>query len=78
MITIRIPLPRIDSGAVTNLIGVAGLLAIAFAVGALADNFWWAVLLGGVFAFAVSALNQAMAQQTPPKTRPLSTVGRTG
>jgi hypothetical protein len=61
MVTIRIPVP---SGILaSNLLGVVGLLAIVVAIGALAG--WpWALLAGGVFAVALTALAQAGARES--------------
>lgn len=50
---------------ISNLIGLAGLAAVAAAVGALAGNWWWSALLGGVFAVAVAAVAQWNALRLP-------------
>lgn len=55
---VRIPLP--SSMAVTNVLGVLGLVAIVVAVAMLAGA-GWAVGTGGVFAVAVSVLAQTAA-----------------
>lgn len=59
MVTIRIPaLPR---GLFTNLLGVAGLVAVVVAIGALTD--WrWALLAAGVFAVALHVVAQLNAE----------------
>jgi hypothetical protein len=51
---IRIRLPRFSAGALSNLVGVLGLVAVALAVGGLTGNWWWSVLLGGVFAVGLA------------------------
>ncbi|MCW2859105.1 MAG: hypothetical protein JWP48_813 [Actinoallomurus sp.] len=60
---IKIRLPRIAAGALSNLVGLLGLLAIATAVGALAGDWWWSVLVTGVFGVALAALAQIAEQQ---------------
>lgn len=59
MVTIRIPaLPR---GLFTNLLGVAGLVAIVVAIGALTD--WrWALLSSGVFAVVLHVVAHLNAE----------------
>lgn len=52
---VRIPLP--SSMLLSNLIGLAGLVAVVVAVGLLA-GFAWALLCAGVMAVAMCALAQ--------------------
>jgi hypothetical protein len=83
VVTIRIPVPR---GLGSNLLGLAGLLAFALAVGGLSGNWWWSVLIGGVFSFGLAVLIQmapaqahASAAATAEATQEiprLATVGR--
>jgi hypothetical protein len=62
---VRVPLPRITPGALTNLLGVAGLIAIVVAVGMLAGAAW-AVLAAGLMAVGLTVLAQlGQAQQAP-------------
>lgn len=56
---IRIRVPHIPSGAVSNILGLLGILAMVVGVGGLTGNVWWSVLTGGVFAVALAALAQA-------------------
>lgn len=51
---IRFKVPRIPPGLLANLLGLAGLIAVALTVGGLAGNWWWSVGVGGVFAVALS------------------------
>jgi len=51
---IRLRVPRMPAGLAANLLGLAGLVALAVAVGALAGSWWWSVGLGGVFAVGLS------------------------
>lgn len=51
---IRFKVPRIPPGLLSNLLGLAGLIAVALAVGGLTGNWWWTVAAGGVFAVALS------------------------
>jgi hypothetical protein len=53
---IRFRVPRVPPGLGANLLGLAGLIAVALAVGALAGSWWWSVGVGGVFAVALSWL----------------------
>lgn len=62
MTEIRIPVPRLPAGLVGNLVGLAGLVAVAVAVGELAGNWWWSLLLGGVFAVGLSYVAGAHAE----------------
>lgn len=55
--TVTIHVPRLPAGAAANLIGLAGLLAVALALGGLA-GWWWALLSAGVFAVALSYVAQ--------------------
>jgi hypothetical protein len=70
-VEIRVRLPRVTGGLLTNLLGVLGLAAVVLAVGGLTGNWWWSVLVGGLFAVAVSYvanLNQA-AEPAPLRAR---------
>lgn len=51
---IRFKVPRVPPGLLSNLLGLAGLIAVAVAVGALAGNWWWSVGVGGLFAIGLS------------------------
>jgi hypothetical protein len=53
-VEIRIKVPRMPSGLLPNLIGLIGLIAVALAAGGLTGNYWWSVLVGGVFAIGVA------------------------
>lgn len=65
---VRFRIPRLPAGALSNLVGLLGLVAIALAVGALAGSWWWSVLAGGVAAVGLCALAQA---QDAAATRPV-------
>jgi hypothetical protein len=43
---------------ISNLLGAAGLAVIAAAVGALAGDWWWSALAGGVFAVVLAGVAQ--------------------
>lgn len=70
---IRIAVPRLPSGAGANIVGLLGLLGVVLAVGGLAGNWWWSVLVGGVFAVGLSYIAQthaaaeAEAAPAPPR-----------
>lgn len=55
-------LPRISLGAVSNLVGLLGLIAIAIAVGGLTGNWWWSLLAGGTVGVVVAYLAGLTAQ----------------
>ncbi|MDH2425774.1 hypothetical protein [Sphaerisporangium sp. TRM90804] len=72
-------LPSISLGAVSNMVGLLGLVAVAVAVGGLLGSWWWTCLSGGVFAVGLAVLAgmsaQAQAQaeaagQAPAVLRP--------
>ncbi|MEU4576621.1 hypothetical protein [Nonomuraea sp. NPDC023979] len=70
---IRIRLPRFSAGALSNLVGVLGLVAVALAVGGLSGSWWWSVLVGGVFAVGlayVAAIGAESAEQRIDLDRP--------
>lgn len=51
---IRFKVPRVPPGLFGNLLGLAGLIAVAVALGGLTGNWWWSGLAGGVFAVVLS------------------------
>lgn len=58
---IRIAVPRVPTGLVANLLGLAGLVAVTLAVGGLTGSWWWSALVGGVFAVGLSYVAQTQA-----------------
>lgn len=48
----------------SNLLGVAGLAAIAVAIGALSGNWWWAALSGGFAAVVLAVVAQYNTART--------------
>lgn len=56
---IQLRVPRMPAGLAANLLGLAGLVAVAVAVGALAGSWWWSVGLGGLFAVGLSWMASA-------------------
>lgn len=67
MTHIRVPVPRIPAGLGTNLLGLAGLVAVVCAIGAL-TNWRWGLLAAGVFALALTVI--AQAQESPARSAP--------
>lgn len=75
---LHIRVPRVPSGAFSNLLGVAGLVAFALAIGGLTGNWWWSVLLGGVFAVGLSYIAQTHASAAEAEsTVPVAAAART-
>lgn len=76
MTEIRIPVPRLPSGLLANLFGLVGLVAVVVAVGGLTGNWWWSLLLGGVFAVGLSYVASthvdAEASAEPVRPRPVA------
>lgn len=56
MVTIRIP--ALPAGLLSNLLGLAGLVAVVVALGALTGNWWWSLLSGGAVAVVLSVIAQ--------------------
>ncbi len=50
---------------ISNIVGLAGLTAVAVAVGALAGNWWWALLTGGLFLVALAGVAQYNSLRSP-------------
>ena len=72
LMVISIKLPRVTLGAVSNLVGVLGLVAIAVAVGGLTGNWWWSVLAGVVFSVGLAYLAGISAEtEAKPEIRPV-------
>lgn len=65
MTYVRVPVPRISPGMGTNLLGVAGLLAIVCAIASL-TSWRWGLLAAGLFAVALTVIAQAGAAQASP------------
>lgn len=63
---LRIRVPRIPAGLIANLVGLAGLVAVAAAVGGLTGVWWWSLLIGGVFAVGLAYV--ASAAEQPART----------
>lgn len=46
---------------VSNLLGLAGLIAVAVATGGLTGNWWWSLLVGGLAVTALAVMAQRNA-----------------
>lgn len=53
MKTVKVKLPNISAGLISNILGILGLIAIVIAIGGLTGNWWWALLAGGLFGVAL-------------------------
>lgn len=71
---IRLRVPKVPAGLFANLLGLAGLVAVAWAIGALVGNWRWSVLVGGVFAVILAGLAGLREEAGEAKTRQLSSV----
>lgn len=56
MTYVKIPVPRFDTGLVSNMIGLLGALLVIVSVGGLTGNYWWSVLVGGLISTTLSYL----------------------
>jgi hypothetical protein len=79
MTEIRIPVPRLPRGFGARLLGLAGLVAFALAIGGLSGNWWWSVLVGGAFAVGLAyiAETHAAAEAEADATVPVPAAART-
>lgn len=68
--------PRISLGGLSNVVGLAGLVAIAVAIGALTGNWWWSCLTGGVFAVGLAVMAGLSAEATEQQAEGLRPVAR--
>lgn len=64
MTYVRIPVPRLTAGLVSNALGLLGLVLMVAGIGGLA-GVWWAIMAAGVTGVALSYL--ISAQQEPEK-----------
>ncbi len=55
MTYVRIPVPRLTAGLMSNALGLLGLVLMVVGVGGLA-GIWWAVMTAGVTGVALSYL----------------------
>jgi hypothetical protein len=62
---VRIPVPRISPGLLTNLLGVVGLITIVFAVASL-TSWKWGLLTAGLFAVTLTVIAQVQESQPTP------------
>lgn len=66
--------------AVSNLIGLAGLICAAVAVGGLTGNWWWALLSGGLAVAGLAWMAQrnatAVEAVEPETAAPVKPVAR--
>lgn len=68
---INIRLPRPTLGTVSNVIGLAGLAAVALAIGGLTGVWWWSLLVAGAELVAVAYLaGQADHDEALEELRP--------
>lgn len=71
MTYIRIPVPRLDAGFISNLLGLAGLLMLVLAPGALTGNWAWTLVTAGLAGITLSYLiSTQLGEQQPAKPAP--------
>lgn len=61
-ITVSVPAPQLTQ-AVSNLIGLAGLIAMVVFVGGVTGNWWWSLGLAGATAVGLSWVAQTHVRQ---------------
>jgi hypothetical protein len=67
-VEIRIPLPRITPGLVSNLLGLAGIIGVLVAVAALTD--WrWSLLLGSLVSVGMAYVAHLNGARTATVTQ---------
>jgi hypothetical protein len=64
---LKIKIPQLNAGLVSNLIGLLGLSLIVLAIGGLTDNWWWAALASGMFAVGIAYMLGLQDDDEPPK-----------
>lgn len=69
---IRVRVPRIAAGLVSNLVGLLGLIGVALAVGGLTGNWWWSLLTGSVFATVLAYIAQTHQQAAEQPAEPVT------
>lgn len=60
-ITVSVPAPQLTQ-LVSNLIGLAGLLALVVFVGGVTGNWWWSLGVAGAIAVGLAWVAQTHAQ----------------
>jgi hypothetical protein len=65
MLTVKIPTP--PKGLLSNLLGLAGLIAVVVSIGGLTGNWWWSGLAGGGVAVALSYIAHLNAAEPQPE-----------
>lgn len=54
--------PKVPNGLLPNLLGLLGLVGIAYFAGSLLEDFRWSGLLGAVFLFVLGWANSRQAE----------------
>jgi Flp pilus assembly protein TadB len=67
---IRIRVPRLGGELVSNLLGLAGLVAVVVAVGGLTHNAWWSVLSAGVVLAGLATIAQVSMASATERRQP--------
>lgn len=71
MTYVRIPVPRLDAGLISNLLGLAGLILLVLAPGALTGEWAWTLVTAGLAGVALSYLvSNQLTEQQPAKPEP--------
>jgi hypothetical protein len=76
MVTVRIP--ALPHGVGSNLLGLAGLIAVIVALGGLTGNWWWSLLGAGAVAVGLAVLAQYNAPAREAADAPTQPIPRIG
>jgi len=60
---VKIPVPRLDAGFLSNALGIIGLTLLIIAPGGITGNAWWSVIAGGIVGVLLSYLTALRTEE---------------